>query len=257
VHERYLIETPIANAAAPHSPGRLEPHVKISAPSFSVVGIRMDFEQARFNMVEQQIRTWDVLDPSVLELFGTLPRECFVPEGHRELAFADIDLPIGHGEVMLAPKLQARILQEVMVAPTDRILEIGTGTGYLTALLGKRGASVTSVEIHEDLAAAARTRLADQGIDNAKVEHGDGARGWDTGTAYDVIVLTGSLPVLPDTFQEQLRPGGRLFAIVGERPVMSARLIVRESGTACSAVTLFETLVAPLHNARQPARFVF
>ncbi len=217
----------------------------------------MDFEQARFNMVEQQIRTWDVLDPSVLELFGTLPRECFVPEGHRELAFADIDLPIGHGEVMLAPKLQARILQEVMVAPTDRILEIGTGTGYLTALLGKRGASVTSVEIHEDLAAAARTRLADQGIGNAKVEHGDGARGWDTGTAYDVIVLTGSLPVLPDTFQEQLRPGGRLFAIVGERPVMSARLIVRESGTACSAVTLFETLVAPLHNARQPARFVF
>jgi protein-L-isoaspartate(D-aspartate) O-methyltransferase len=217
----------------------------------------MDFEQARFNMVEQQIRTWDVLDPTVLELFGTLPREHFVPEGRHELAFADLDLPIGHGEVMLAPKLQARILQEVMVAPADRILEIGTGTGYLTALLGKLGASVTSVEIHADLAAAARTRLADLGIDNAKIEQGDGARGWDAGTGYDVIVLTGSLPVLPDTFQKQLRPGGRLFAIVGERPVMSARLVVREGDTAYASVNLFETVVPALHNAPQPARFVF
>jgi protein-L-isoaspartate(D-aspartate) O-methyltransferase len=216
----------------------------------------MDFEQARFNMVEQQIRTWDVLDPAVLELLGTLPREQFVPEGRRELAFADVDLPVGHGEVMLAPKLQARILQEVMVAPTDRILEIGTGTGYLTALLAKLGATVTSVEIHEDLAAGARARLAALGIDNAKVETGDAARGWGSGP-YDVIVITGSLPVLPDTFQKQLKPGGRLFAIVGERPVMSARLIVREGETAFAAVTLFETVVDPLRNAQQPARFVF
>lgn len=217
----------------------------------------MDFEQARFNMVEQQIRTWDVLDPAVLELLSSLPRERFVPEGRRELAFADLELPIGHGEVMLAPKLQARILQEVTVAPTDRILEIGTGTGYLTALLASRGASVTSVEIHGDLAAAARTRLADLGIDNAKIETGDGARGWDTGTAYDVIVLTGSLPMLPDTFQKQLKPGGRLFVIVGERPVMSARLIVREGDSSYAAVTLFETVVESLRNAQQPERFVF
>ena len=216
----------------------------------------MDFEQARFNMVEQQIRTWDVLDPAVLELLGTLPREQFVPEGRRELAFADVDLPVGHGEVMLAPKLQARILQEVMVVPTDRILEIGTGTGYLTALLAKLGATVTSVEIHEDLAAGARARLAALGIDNAKVETGDAARGW-AGGPYDVIVITGSLPILPDTFQKQLKPGGRLFAIVGERPVMSARLIVREGETAFAAVTLFETVVDPLRNAQQPARFVF
>jgi protein-L-isoaspartate(D-aspartate) O-methyltransferase len=216
----------------------------------------MDFEQARFNMVEQQIRTWDVLDPAVLELLGTLPREQFVPEGRRELAFADVDLPVGHGEVMLAPKLQARILQEVMVAPTDRILEIGTGTGYLTALLAKLGATVTSVEIHEDLAAGARARLAALGIDNAKVETGDAARSWGGGP-YDVIVITGSLPILPDTFQKQLKPGGRLFAIVGERPVMSARLIVREGETAFAAVTLFETVVDPLRNAQQPARFVF
>jgi protein-L-isoaspartate(D-aspartate) O-methyltransferase len=216
----------------------------------------MDFEQARFNMVEQQIRTWDVLDPTVLELLGTLPREQFVPEGRRELAFADVDLPVGHGEVMLAPKLQARILQEVMVAPTDRILEIGTGTGYLTALLAKLGATVTSVEIHEDLAAGARARLAALGIDNAKVETGDAALGWGGGP-YDVIVVTGSLPILPDTFQKQLKPGGRLFAVVGERPVMSARLIVREGETALTAVTLFETVVDPLRNAQQPARFVF
>jgi len=216
----------------------------------------MDFEQARFNMVEQQIRTWDVLDPAVLELLGTLPREQFVPEGRRELAFADVDLPVGHGEVMLAPKLQARILQEVMVVPTDRILEIGTGTGYLTALLAKLGATVTSVEIHEDLAAGARARLAALGIDNAKVETGDAARGW-AGGPYDVIVITGSLPILPDTFQKQLKPGGRLLAIVGERPVMSARLIVREGETAFAAVTLFETVVDPLRNAQQPARFVF
>lgn len=217
----------------------------------------MDFEQARFNMVEQQIRTWDVLDPAVLELLGTVPREQFVPDGRRELAFADLELPIGHDEVMLAPKLQARIVQEVTVAPTDRILEIGTGTGYLTALLAKLGATVTSVEIHEDLAAAARARLSTLGIDNVKVETGDGARGWDTAHAYDVIVLSGSLPMLPDTFQKQLKPGGRLFAIVGDRPVMSARLIVREGNSAYAAVTLFETVIDPLRNAQQPGRFVF
>ena len=217
----------------------------------------MDFEQARFNMVEQQIRTWDVLDPAVLELLSTVPREAFVPEDRRALAFADLELPIGHGEVMLAPKLQARILQEVMIAPTDRILEIGTGTGYLTALLARRGATVTSVEIHEDLAAGARARLSALGIDNVKVETGDGSCGWDTSHAYDVIVLCGSLPVLPDSFQKQLRPGGRLFAIVGERPVMSARLIVREGDSTFAGVTLFETVVDPLRNAPQPSRFVF
>ena len=217
----------------------------------------MDFEQARFNMVEQQIRTWDVLDPAVLELLGTVPREQFVPDGRRELAFADLELPIGHDEVMLAPKLQARIVQEVTVAPTDRILEIGTGTGYLTALLAKLGATVTSVEIHEDLASAARARLSSLGIDNVKIATGDGACGWDTAHAYDVIVLSGSLPMLPDTFQKQLKPGGRLFAIVGDRPVMSARLIVREGNSAYAAVTLFETVIDPLRNAQQPGRFVF
>ena len=217
----------------------------------------MDFEQARFNMVEQQIRTWDVLDPAVLELLGTVPREQFVPDGRRELAFADLELPIGHDEVMLAPKLQARIVQEVTVAPTDRILQIGTGTGYLTALLAKLGATVTSVEIHEDLASAARARLSSLGIDNVKIATGDGACGWDTAHAYDVIVLSGSLPMLPDTFQKQLKPGGRLFAIVGDRPVMSARLIVREGNSAYAAVTLFETVIDPLRNAQQPGRFVF
>ncbi len=232
-------------------------HAKIHVFPPSQTGFRMDFEHARFNMVEQQIRTWDVLDPAVLELLGTVPREQFVPEGRQELAFADLELPIGHGEVMLAPKLQARIAQEVSVAPTDCILEIGTGTGYLTALLAKLGATVTSVEIHAALAAAAQARLASLGIDNARVETGDGARGWDTAHAYDIIVLSGSLPVLPDTFQKQLKPGGRLFAIVGERPVMHARLIVREGENAFTGVTLFETVVDSLRNAQQPVRFVF
>jgi protein-L-isoaspartate(D-aspartate) O-methyltransferase len=217
----------------------------------------MDFEQARFNMVEQQIRTWEVLDPAVLALMSELPRERFVPEGRESLAFADLELPVAHGEFMLAPKMQARIAPDVGLKPTDRVLEIGTGTGYLTALLARLSAAVTSVEIHADLAEGARTRLAALGIGNVKIETGDAARGWAADTTWDVIVITGSLPLLPDTFQKMLAPGGRLFAIVGERPVMSARLITRESEAGFAAVTLFETVVAPLVNARQPSRFVF
>ncbi len=217
----------------------------------------MDIERARFNMVEQQIRTWDVLDPTVLALLAELPRERFVPPQHQALAFADLELPIGHGEVMLAPKMQARIAQEMTLGPTDRVLEIGTGTGYLTALLARLSASVLSVEIHADLAQQARSTIAALGLNNVTVETGDGARGWSAGAPFDAIVITGSLPVLPDAFQKALAPGGRLFAIVGERPVMSARLLTRESDTAFAAVTLFETVVAPLHNAAQPSRFVF
>jgi protein-L-isoaspartate(D-aspartate) O-methyltransferase len=217
----------------------------------------MDVEQARFNMVEQQVRTWDVLDPAVLALLTELPRERFVPQDRQALAFADLELPIGHGEVMLAPKMQARIAQELMLRSTDRVLEIGTGTGFLTALLARLSASVVSVEIHADLAEAARQRLAALGLGNVTIETGDAARGWSAGAPFDAIVITGSLPVLPDTFQKSLAAGGRLFAIVGEKPVMSARLITRESDTAFAAVTLFETCVAPLHNAAQPSRFVF
>ncbi|MBC7781948.1 MAG: protein-L-isoaspartate O-methyltransferase [Proteobacteria bacterium] len=217
----------------------------------------MDIEHARYNMVEQQIRTWDVLDPAVLALLTELPRERFVPPDMQALAFADLDLPIGHEEVMLAPKMQARIAQELALAPTDTVLEIGTGTGYLTALLARLAASVTSIEIHADFAEGARARLAGLGIDNTRIEVGDAARGWSGGGPYDAIVLTGSVPMLPDVFQKSLRHGGRLFAIVGEAPMMSARLISRASDTAFTAVTLFETVVPPLVNAQRPSRFVF
>jgi protein-L-isoaspartate(D-aspartate) O-methyltransferase len=257
---RYLIGRPNANGAAACSRAGAGLRAKILIRCIQPAPhARMDFEQARFNMVEQQVRTWDVLDPAVLDLLGTLPRENFVPEDRRSLAFADLELPIGHGEVMLAPKMQARIAQEVMLTPSDRVLEVGTGTGYLTAMLARLAGSgsVTSVEIHPDLAQGARARLSALGIDNVKVEVGDAARGWAFGGPFDVIVLTGSLPMLPDAFQKQLKRGGRLFAIVGERPVMTARLIVRESDTAFGAVTLFETVVDPLRNAQQPKRFVF
>jgi len=217
----------------------------------------MNIEQARFNMVEQQVRTWDVLDPSVLALLSDIPRERFVPPGRESLAFADLELPIGHGELMLAPKLQARIAQEVALRPGDRVLEIGTGTGYLTALLARLASHVTSIELHEDLATGARARLEALSVDNAQVITGDAARGWSAAVPFDAIVITGSLPVLPEAFRRSLAVGGRLFAVIGEAPVMSALLITRESDDAWVSSPLFETVIPPLHHAEQPPRFVF
>ncbi|MFN7754060.1 MAG: protein-L-isoaspartate O-methyltransferase family protein [Pseudomonadota bacterium] len=217
----------------------------------------MNIEQARFNMVEQQVRTWDVLDPNVLTLLSEIPRERFVPAGRESLAFADLELPSGHGEVMLAPKLQARIAQEVALRAGDRVLEVGTGTGYLTALLARLSSHVTSVEIHDDLARGARDRLESLGLANVQVVTADAARGWASPTPFDAIVITGSLPVLPQAFRQALAVGGRLFAIIGEAPVMSAVLVTRDAPDAWVDTPLFETLVAPLRNAEQPARFVF
>jgi len=217
----------------------------------------MNIEQARFNMVEQQVRTWDVLDPGVLALLAEIPRERFVPAGRESLAFADLELPIGHGEAMLAPKLQARIAQEVALRPGDRVLEVGTGTGYLTALLARLSSHVTSVEIHDDLAARARLTLEALGIGNAQVVTGDAARGWPSPARFDAIVITGSLPVLPEAFRQSLAVGGRLFAVIGESPVMSAELVTREAADAWASTTLFETVIPPLRHAQQPRRFVF
>ena len=220
-----------------------------------------DIEHARFNMVEQQIRTWEVLDQQVLDLLFAVRREDFVPPQYRTLAFVDMEIPlVDHaqpGEHMLAPKLEARLLQELAVKPTDRILEVGTGSGYLTALLAKRGAHVTSVEINPHFSAAAAVKLADHGITNVTLEIGDAARGWASKAPYDVIVLTGSEPVLAEEFQRSLKPGGRLLAVVGEAPVMEARLSTCAGGGACDTVTLFETCIAALRNAPQPERFVF
>ena len=221
------------------------------------VSPQTDFERARFNMVEQQIRPWEVLDPRVLELLMRVPREEYVPQAYRALAFADLEIPIGHAEKMLAPKLEARLLQELAIKATDRILEVGTGSGYMTALLANLGAHVYSVEIIPDLSRAAALRLRAHGIRNVTLEAGDAARGWDRHAPYDAIVLTGSVPVLPDAFEKSLSPGGRLIAVVGEPPVMQARPVTCVSAGVCHSTGLFETCIAPLRNAVRPATFVF
>jgi protein-L-isoaspartate(D-aspartate) O-methyltransferase len=217
----------------------------------------MNLEQARTNMVEQQIRTWEVLDQEVLDLLYVVPREEFVPERHRALAFSDLEIPLQDGERMWQPKLEARVLQELALKKTDRVLEVGTGSGYLTALLAHRAASVVSVEIRPELAAFGRGNLERHGIDNVTLEVGDAARGWERHAPYDAVVLTGSTPLLPRAFVEQLNPGGRLFAVVGEPPAMQARLVFCAAAGASRSVDLFETVIRPLVNAEQPARFRF
>jgi protein-L-isoaspartate(D-aspartate) O-methyltransferase len=216
-----------------------------------------DMERNRFFMVEQQIRTWEVLDPVILDLLMRVHREDFVPAAHRALAFADMELPLGHGEVMLSPKTEARMLQSLMIKTTDSVLEIGTGSGFMTALLASLARQVVSVDIVPEFTRSAAARLFEAGIRNATLETGDAARGWDKHGPYDVIVLTGSVPVLPESFQHSLNPGGRLIAVVGEAPVMQAQLVTRTAGTACSAVTLFETCIPSLKNTLQPQRFKF
>jgi len=218
----------------------------------------MDLEQARVNMVEQQIRTWEVLDQDVLDLLFVVPREEFVPPRHQALAFADMQIPLGEaGQRMWEPKLEARVLQELAVSKADRVLEVGTGSGYLTALLAHRAAHVYSVEINPKLAAFGRANLERHGANNVTLEEGDASHGWDRHAPYHAIVLTGSTPVLPHAFLQQLEVGGRLFAIVGEAPAMSARLVTCTAPGAWHTVDLFETVVAPLANAEHPARFRF
>lgn len=217
----------------------------------------MDLEQARFNMVEQQVRTWEVLDQEVLDLLFTVKREEYVAAPYRALAFVDMEIPLGDGEVMLAPKLQARIVQELAVKKTDRVLEVGSGSGYLTALLAHRANHVYSVEINPRLKATAEENLKNHGIANTTVEGGDAARGWSVHAPYDVIVLTGSTPVLPEDILSQLGPGGRLFAVVGDPPVMAGRLVSCVAPGAYHTLDLFETCIPPLKNALAPPRFVF
>jgi protein-L-isoaspartate(D-aspartate) O-methyltransferase len=218
---------------------------------------QMDFERARFNMVEQQIRPWEVLDQRVLDLLLRVRREDYVPEAYRTLAFADMEIPLGHGEKMLQPKLEARLLQELALKETDRILEVGTGSGYMTALLASLGGHVYSIEIISEFSASAAARLKAHAIENVTLEAGDAARGWDKHSPYDAILLTGSVPILPEAFQKSLKPGGRLMAVVGEAPVMEAQLVTCVSAGIYNSVGLFETCVAPLRNALQPKRFVF
>jgi protein-L-isoaspartate(D-aspartate) O-methyltransferase len=218
--------------------------------------VAFDIEQARYNMVEQQIRPWDVLDERVLELLFSVRREEFVPREYRALAFADLEIPLSANARMWAPKMEARVLQELSLRSNDRVLEIGTGSGYFTALLASQSAEVESIEIDARLANEARARLARHQFHNTRVAEGDGARGFGDGV-YDIIVLTGSTPVLPERFFEQLKPEGRLFAVVGDPPVMEARVIRRNASGARFGTDLFETVITPLVNAATPSRFQF
>jgi len=220
----------------------------------------MNLEQARTNMVEQQIRPWEVLDQDVLDLLYLVPREEFVPPQYRALAFSDLEIPLEGGkggERMWQPKMEARVVQELALKKTDSVLEVGTGSGYLTALLSHRAGHVHSVEIKPGLAELGGKNLARQGLDNVTLQIGDAAHGWPKQAPYDVIVLTGSTPLLPAAFLEQLAPGGRLFAVVGEAPAMTARLVTCTAPGAYGSVDLFETVIAPLAGAEHPSRFKF
>ncbi len=216
----------------------------------------MNIEQARFNMIEQQIRPWNVLDQDVLDLLHVVKREQFVPAAYQSLAFADVEIPLPGGDVMLAPKFEARILQELNVKKHETVLEIGTGSGYMAALLAHRAAKVTTVEINQDNKALAEQNLAKAAIGNVKVELGNGAAGWGQ-EQYDVVVVSGALEVLPEALLKQVKVGGRIACITGQPPVMEFNIITRMSETAYNTVKVFETNIRYLAGAPVPSHFQF
>ncbi|MGE5471655.1 MAG: protein-L-isoaspartate O-methyltransferase family protein [Bacteroidota bacterium] len=217
----------------------------------------MNIEQARFNMIEQQIRPWEVLDPQVLDLLFVVKREDFVPAAYRNLAFADMEIPLGSGQVMLAPRVEAKLLQELGIKKTDKVLEIGTGSGYMAALLAARAETVVSVECRPELAEFARQNLERAGVANVVVEVANGINGWSQNGPYDAIVVSGSVPVLPAALLKQLRVGGRLAVIVGEAPVMEAQLITCTADGIYNTVNLFETVIPALDGAPAKDGFSF
>jgi len=216
----------------------------------------MNLEKARFNMVGQQIRPWNVLDTDVLDLLMAMKREEFVPVAHQALAFADLEIPLGHGVFMLPPRVEGRIMQAVQVRKSDKVLEVGAGSGFLTALLATKADHVYALEIVPELAEMARANLERAGIVNAQVEVSDGSRGAVTHAPYDVIVLGGAMPAIPQEVLGQLKAGGRLFAIVGAAPCMAAQLVSCSAPGVYQTETLFETLVEPLKTP-EASRFVF
>lgn len=219
----------------------------------------MDFEQARYNMIEQQIRPWDVLDQRVLDTLAAIPRHRYVPDDYHALAYSDTRIPIGHGEVMMNPNVEGRMLQALQIAPGDRVLEIGTGSGYITACLSALGHSVESVEIHADLSREADRKLQRDAVRDVNLQVGDAAAGWGDTQAYDVIAITGSLAHLPDRYRQALRDGGRLFVVCGslDEPIMQAMLVTRVSGDNWAEESIFETELAPLANSTPAPEFVF
>ncbi|MFD1557892.1 protein-L-isoaspartate O-methyltransferase [Paraburkholderia silviterrae] len=217
----------------------------------------MNIEQARFNMIEQQIRPWEVLDQDVLNLLSIVKREHYVPAAYVDLAFADLELPLPNDQHMLAPRIEARVLQELAVKKHESVLEIGAGSGYMAALLAHRAQKVLTVEIDTELADFARANFVKNGVLNAEVVQGDGSRGWAANAPYDVICVSGGLPVVPQELLEQLKVGGRLAAFVGGAPVMEAQIITRMDEKQYRIASVFETYVEPLENAVQPSRFKF
>ena len=217
----------------------------------------MNFEHARFNMVEQQVRPWEVLDPRVLALFERIHREDFVPVRFRKLAFSDLHIPLDHGQTMMKPVVEGRLLQALELDPRETVLEIGTGSGFLTACLADLAGSVVSVDCFETFTSGAQQVLSDKRIDNVELYTGDVMRGWQPETAHDVVVVTGSVPRVPDAFKGWVNPGGRLFVICGESPAMEARLLTRLNVTEWREESLFETDLARLVNAEEAPRFEF
>jgi protein-L-isoaspartate(D-aspartate) O-methyltransferase len=217
----------------------------------------LDVERARFNMIEQQVRPWDVLDRRVLDALQVVRREDFVPAEHRRLAFVDTEIPLPHGQCMLAPKVEARLLQEAMIAPTDVVLEVGSGSGHMAALIGRLARTVHTVERLGELEALARGNLARAGATNVQVHGGDGSKGLFAQAPFDVIVLSGSVAEVPRVLLDQLRLGGRLVAIVGQLPVMRAVRLTRASTAGLERVELFDTVAPRLVGFDEPSRFRF
>ena len=216
----------------------------------------LNFEEARHNMIVQQIQPWNVRDDKVLDLIRRLPREDFVPAEYKEHAFTDMNIPLGNGQEMMSPKLEAYMVQALQIQTQDKVLEVGTGTGYFTALLASQARHVITVDIDADMQKRAEEKLNAHQITNVTYEVGDAALGWDAHKPFDVIAITGSLPILPETFQRNLNVGGRLIAIIGDAPAMELILITRIKENEWSHQVLLETDIPALINAAEPERFV-
>jgi protein-L-isoaspartate(D-aspartate) O-methyltransferase len=217
----------------------------------------MNFDQARQNMVENQVRPWEVLDGRVLDVLGRVRREDFVAPAHRQLAFADLCLPIGHGEVMMKPVMEGRVLQALTVKAEDHVLEIGTGSGFLTACLASLAAQVVSVDMHADFTTAAGQRLQAAGLTNVQLATGEAVNEWQPQGSFDVVVVTGAVHRIPDRFLGWLKPGGRLLAVRGESPVQQVVLLTSEGNGRYHEESVLETDLPYLANAEPPRRFVF
>jgi len=217
----------------------------------------MNFEQARFNMVEQQIRPWEVLDFGVLDVLMSVRREEFVPEAYKLLALSEAQIPLGHGGSMLVPVIEGKVLQAVQVKRSDKVLEVGAGSGYFAALLAAKADWVRTVDIEPALAGMAHDNLKRYGVENVIVEEGDAVCGWPGNAPYDLIVVSGGVPMIPDSLLAQVKVGGRLFAFVGEAPVMTAQLITHVADGSFRTESLFENLVPTMRNAPQKRHFTF